>query len=101
MEIINQYGFVILGIIIVLVGIHILLQVRSIRDRANALFLEVEKNVNDAKLEYVAGNLYDFIPTIARVFISYDAFVKILQKTYDKTRELARDVLNDGKLNGK
>lgn len=96
-----NYIFIIVGVALVLLGIYILLQVKSIRNKANALFLEVEKNVTDAKLEYVASNLYDFIPIIARVFISYDCFVKILQKIYDKTRAIAKDVLNDGKLNGK
>lgn len=96
-----NYIFIIVGVVLILLGIYILLQVKSIRDKANALFLEVEKNVTDAKLEYVAGNLYDFIPTVARVFISYDGFVKILQHIYDKTRDIAKDVLTDGKINGK
>ena len=95
------YVYTALGIILTLIATYVLLQVKSIRDKAQALFLEAEKNIDDNKLEYVAGNLYDRLPTIIRLFLNLDGFVVIVQKIYDKTRSLAQDVLNDGKFNGK
>lgn len=96
-----EYVYLILGIIVVLIGFYILLQVKVIRDRANALFLEAEKNITEDKLEYVAHNLYDRLPSIVKLFLNPEGFTVIVQKMYDKTRKIAEDLLNDGKFNGK
>ena len=65
-----EYVYLITGIIVVLIGCYILLQVKAIRDRANALFLEAEKHITDDKLEYVASNLYNCFPSGIRVFLN-------------------------------
>lgn len=96
-----EYVYLIIGIIVVLIGCYILLQVKAIRDRANALFLEAEKHITDDKLEYVASNLYNCLPSVVRLFLNYEGFKVIVQKIYDKTRKIAKDLLNDGKFNGK
>ena len=95
-----NYIFIIIGIILILGGAFVLLQVEKIRIRANALFLEAEKYVDDEKLEYVAKNLYHRLPSYIVFFFSYSSFKVIVQKIYDKTRLLAKDLLNDGKFNG-
>lgn len=96
-----EYVYLTLGIIVILIGCYILLQIKAIRNRANALFLEAEKNITEDKLEYVASNLYECLPNIVRLFLNYDGFLVIVQKIYDKTRKIAKDLLNDGKFNGK
>lgn len=96
-----EYVYLIVGIIVVLIGCYILLQVKGIRDKANALFLEAEKNITENKLEYVAYNLYDKLPSIVKLFLNPEGFIVIVQKMYDKTRKIAEDLLNDGKFNGK
>ena len=96
-----NYVYMISGIVLALIAAYVLLQVKGVRDKANALFLEAEKNITDDKLEYVAYNLYDKLPSIVRLFVNPEGFIVIVQKIYDKTRRLAQDVLNDGKFNGK
>ena len=96
-----NYVYLIVGIILILGATYVLLQIKSIRDRANALFLEAEKHITDDKLEYVASNLYNCLPSIVRLFLNYEGFKVIVQKIYDKTRKIARDLLSDGKFNGK
>ena len=96
-----EYVYLIIGIIVVLIGCYILLQIKAIRDRANALFLEAEKHIDEDKLNYVASNLYNRLPSYITFILSYGSFEVIVQKIYDKTREIAKDLLNDGKFNGK
>ena len=96
-----NYIYLTIGIILILVATYVLLQIKSIRDRANALFLEAEKYIDEDKLNYVASNLYNRLPAYVCFFLSYESFEVIVQKIYDKTRKLAKDLLNDGKFNGK
>jgi hypothetical protein len=96
-----NYVYLIIGIILLLAAIYCLLQIKSIRDKAQALFLEAEKNITEDKLQYVSENLYDSLPAIVRLFLNYEGFDEIVQKIYDKTRRLAEDILSDGKFNGK
>ena len=96
-----EYVYTSIGVVLALIAIYVLLQVKSIRDKVQALFLEAEKNIDEDKLEYVACNLYDRLPAIVRLFISLGGFMIIVQKIYNKTRKLAKDVLSDGKFNGK
>ncbi|MBE5820451.1 MAG: hypothetical protein E7310_06555 [Clostridiales bacterium] len=77
----------------------LILKVESFRNRANALFLEAEKNVTEDKFQYVYDNLYDYVPTIIRIFITDETFKEIVQFLYDNTRKIAKDLLDDGKLN--
>ena len=78
-----------------------IIKIEKLRNKANALFLEAEKNINEEKLEYVCSNLYVYVPAIVKMFISIDGFEKIVQAIYNRTREIAKDILNDGKLNGR
>lgn len=77
----------------------VIIKVEVLRNKANALFLEAEKYVTEDKLKYVCDNLYIYIPAIAKMFIDEELFKEIIQMIYDNTREIARDLLDDGKLN--
>lgn len=96
--------YLIIGVIalLVIVGLLLIIKVEKIRNRANALFLQAEKYVTEDKLQYVSDNLYEYvtatIPFIG-MFIKDEAFRTIVQKLYDETRMLARDLLDDGKRN--
>lgn len=93
--------YLIIGIIAVVAFLILLLiiKVETLRNRANALFLEAEKNITEDKFNYVCRNLYDYVPAIIKAFITDDTFVEIVQKLYDKTREIAHDLLDDGERN--
>lgn len=94
--------YIIIGGIVVAVFIFLLLiiKVEKLRNVANALFLEAEKHVTVDKLEYVCNNLYIYyLPNVAKKFIGQDLFTEIVQMIYDKSRRLAKDLLDDGKWN--
>lgn len=48
-----NYVYLAIGIILILIAVYVLLQIKAIRGRANALFLEAEKNIDEDKLNYV------------------------------------------------
>lgn len=79
--------------------LFLIIKVEALRNKANALFLEAEKKIEVGHMEYVCMNLYAYIPSVVRLFINEDLFMKILQMIYDHTRSLARDLLDDGKIN--
>lgn len=83
----------------VFIFLLVIIKVEVLRNRANALFLEAEKYVTEDKLKYVCDNLYIYIPSVAKMFIDEDLFKEIIQMIYNNTREIARDLLDDGKLN--
>lgn len=85
--------------LLVLVGLLIIIKIEKIRNRANALFLQAEKYVTEDKLKYVCDNLYSYIPAVAQIFITDELFKRIVQALYDKSRKLAKDLLDDGMLN--
>ena len=87
-----------LGIFVVVV-LLLIIKVETLRNRANALFLEAEKNITEDKFNYVCENLYGYVPNVAKIFLNEDTFKVIVQKIYDSTRELAKDLLDDGKRN--
>lgn len=93
--------YVIIGGIALAVFIFLLIiiKVEVLRNRANALFLEAEKYVTEDKFKYVCDNLYVYIPNLLKMFISNELFKEIVQMIYDNTREIAHDILDDGKLN--
>ena len=93
--------YIVIGAIALIVFIILLLiiKVETLRNRANALFLEAEKNVTEDKFQYVCDNLYDYVPTVIKIFITDDTFREIVQFLYDNTRQVAKDLLDDGKLN--
>lgn len=94
--------YIIIGSIVIAMFIFLLsiIKVEKLRNRANALFLEAEKYVTEDKLQYVCSNLYVYyLPNVAKKFIGQDLFNEIIQTLYDKTRKLAKDLLDDGKRN--
>lgn len=93
--------YIIFGIIalLIFVGLLLIVKVEKLRNRANALFLEAEKNITEDKFDYVCENLYMYIPNILKIFIDEELFAEIVQIIYDNTREIAHDLLDDGKLN--
>lgn len=95
--------YILIGIVALIVFIVLLLiiKVETLRNRANALFLEAEKNITEDKFNYVCENLYMYIPNILKIFIDEDLFERIVQMIYNRTREIAKDLLSDGKLNNK
>lgn len=94
-----EYALIGIIAIILFVFLITIIKVEKLRNRANALFLEAEKNITEDKFEYVCENLYNYIPTIITIFISYELFKKVVQVIYDNTRKIAHDLLDDGKLN--
>ena len=93
--------YIVIGVIalLVFVGLLIIIKIEKVRNRANALFLQAEKYVTEDKLQYVCDNLYAYLPSIAQIFITEELFKRIVQGLYDKSRKLAKDLLDDGILN--
>lgn len=93
--------YIIIGIVALIVFLALLLIVKidKLRNRAYALFLEAEKNVDEDKFAYVCDNLYNFVPMTFKIFVSEDTFRVIVQKIYDQIRFVAHDMLDDGALN--
>lgn len=83
----------------VFIFLLVIVKVEGLRNRANALFLEAEKHVTEDKLEYVCENLYTYIPGAFKLFINEELFKEIVQMIYNNTREIAHDILDDGKFN--
>ena len=91
--------YIIIGSIALAVFIFLLtiIKVEKLRNRANALFLEAEKHITEDK--FVCSNLYKYIPNVLKLFLDEQFFKQIVQMIYDNTREVAHDILDDGKLN--
>lgn len=97
--------------LVVFIVLIIMIKVKQIRDRIQALFLQAEKYVTEDKMEYVCENAYNFIGginiagiqigSIITFFLKQDTFNEIVQKMYDETRRIVKDILADGKLDGK
>jgi hypothetical protein len=92
--------YIIIGGIALAVFIFLftIIKVEKLRNRANALFLEAEKYITQDKFKYVCDNLYKYIPNILKLFLNEDFFKEIIQMIYNNTREVARDLLDNGKL---
>ena len=70
----------------------------KLREKIYALLLDAEKTDDDGntKFEYVCSNAYEYVPSCFKVFISESTFRALVQKLYDKLRDLAKD----GKIDG-
>ena len=70
----------------------------KLREKIYALLLDAEKTDDDdkTKFEYVCSNAYEYVPSCFKVFISESSFRVLVQKLYDKLRDLAKD----GKIDG-
>lgn len=88
--------------LIVFIILFVIVKVEKFRNRANALFLEAEKNWQDEdKFSEVCNNLYPHLPAFLAIFINEEDFKNLVQAIYDQTRAVAKDILADGKLDGK
>lgn len=90
--------FIILGVVVLCVAAFYLMCQTKLREKIYALLLDAEKTDDDGmtKFDYVCNNAYDYVPSYLKVFISYSSFRLMVQKLYDKLRDLAKD----GKLDG-
>lgn len=90
--------FIILGVVALCVAAFYLVCQTKLREKIYALLLDAEKTDDDGmtKFDYVCSNAYDYVPSCFKVFISYSSFRIIVQKLYDKLRDLARDGKVDG-----
>lgn len=95
-----EYIIVVSVALAIAIFLFLIIKVETLRNRANALFLEAEKYVTEDKLQYVCSNLYTYyLPNVAKRFVGAELFNEIIQKLYDSTRKLAKDLLDDGKRN--
>lgn len=71
---------------------------KNIRLKAYKLFLKAEHNIKDGecKMNYVVENIYLYLPTMIRIFVSEESLKRIVQKMFDEIK----DLLDDGKRNG-
>ena len=90
--------FIILGVVALCVVTFYLMCQTKLREKIYALLLDAEKTDDDGmtKFDYVCSNAYDYLPSCFKVFISYSSLRIIVQKLYDKLRDLARDGKVDG-----
>lgn len=84
--------------IIFCLGIFYLICQTELRIKIYALLLDAEKTEVDGitKFEYVCNNAYEYVPDYLKIFISFESFKILVQKLYDKLRDLAKD----GKIDG-
>lgn len=90
--------FIILGVVALCVAAFYLMCQTKLREKIYALLLDAEKTDDDGmtKFDYVCTNAYDYVPSCFKVFISYSSFRLMVQKLYDKLRDLAKDGKVDG-----
>lgn len=90
--------FIILGVVALCVAAFYLVCQTKLREKIYALLLDAEKIDDDGmtKFDYVCTNAYDYVPSCFKVFISYSSFRLMVQKLYDKLRDLAKDGKVDG-----
>lgn len=91
---------IIVGAVVLCVAAFYLICQTKLREKIYALLLDAEKTDEDGttKFDYVCSNAYDYVPSYFKVFINYSSFRIIVQKLYDKLRDLAKDGKVDGNL---
>ena len=84
-------------VLIAILAFYLVCQTK-LREKIYALLLDAEKTDEDGntKFEYVCSNAYEYVPSCFKVFISESSFRVLVQKLYDKLRDLAKD----GKIDG-
>lgn len=87
-----------IGIILILLIIYLILKIcDKFRTKVYKLFIEAEKHIKKGnKMQYVVNNIYQYLPTVITIFINEKSLTWIIQKMFDKVK----DLLNDGKFNG-
>ncbi len=93
----NTITIAILVVIILLAYMLIKLN-KNVRLKAYELFLKAEHSINDGecKMNYVVENIYLYLPTMIRIFVSEESLKRIVQKMFNEIK----DLLDDGKRNG-
>lgn len=94
-----EYIIMISIAIVVFIFLYLIIKVEKIRNIANAMFLEAEKSIEKNKFDYVCNNLYYHMPSIFKTIVNINFFRNIVQMIYDKSRRIAKDLLDDGKYN--
>ena len=89
---------IIVGAVVLCVAAFYLICQTKLREKIYALLLDAEKTDDDGmtKFDYVCSNAYDYVPSCFKVFVSYSSFKLMVQKLYDKLRDLAKDGKVDG-----
>lgn len=95
----NIYITIAILLAIILLVYMLLKLNKNIRQRAYKLFLYAEHNfvsgAGESKLEYVVNNVYQYLPSIIRLFVSENMLKRVIQKMFDEIK----DLLDDGKRN--
>lgn len=88
---------IVIAVLISILAFYLVCQTK-LREKIYALLLDAEKTDEDGntKFEYVCSNAYEYVPSCFKVFISESSFRALVQKLYDKLRDLAKD----GKIDG-
>ena len=89
---------IIVTVVLIAILVFYLVCQTKLREKIYALLLDAEKTDEDGntKFEYVCSNAYEYVPSYFKVFISESSFRVLVQKLYDKLRDLAKD----GKIDG-
>jgi hypothetical protein len=86
-------------IIAIIFLVYVLIKTnKNIRIKAYEYFLKAEHEISatgEEKMQYVIDNIYSYLPTIIRIFVSPELLEKIVQKMFDEIK----DLLDDGKIN--
>ena len=94
---IKEILIIVVVVLISILAFYLVCQTK-LREKIYALLLDAEKTDEDGttKFEYVCSNAYEYVPSCLKVFISESSFRVLVQKLYDKLRDLAKD----GKIDG-
>ncbi len=95
----NTYLTIAIIVAIILLAYMLIKLNKTIRKKAYKLFLIAEHNFlsgeGEEKLNYVVSNIYQYLPSIIKLFISESTLKVIIQKMFDEIK----DLLDDGKIN--
>lgn len=94
---IKEVLIIAVAVLISILAFYLVCQTK-LREKIYALLLDAEKTDDDGttKFEYVCSNAYEYVPSCFKVFISESSFRALVQKLYDKLRDLVKD----GKIDG-
>lgn len=94
---IKEILVIVVAVLVAMLSFYLVCQTK-LREKIYALLLDAEKTDEDGitKFEYVCSNAYEYVPSCFKVFISYSSFKLLVQKLYDKLRDLAKDGKFDG-----
>ena len=87
-------------IVAIIFLVYLLLKVNEkIRTKAYEFFLKAEHEFingeGEIKMDYVVSNVYVYLPTFVRIFMTEENLKVLLQKMFDEVK----DLLDDGKFN--